>query len=258
MRRGKEKERTVFTPDDRSYGTEIHRPLNQLVLIGALLLFFHAFSAKLGSTLLVPEYLRYVFSMMGVAGKYLPAAVILAVLGGQHLVQQNLLKNRHKGLRNRHRVSFFAIVGMILEGAVSILPLVAAHWMTGKVSVMAQISGDNHATLRGVLESVGAGVYEEFLFRMILISIALLIFTDAMKRKEDRVIIGAIIVSGILFALCHFSVAQLSGDASMNWSRLVFLALAGMWWGVLFIWRGFGVAVCSHICWDLLVVFFNR
>jgi len=223
-----------------------------------LLLFFHAFSAKLGSTLLVPEYLRFVFSMMGVAGKYLPAAVILVVLGSQHLLQNNLLKNRHQSLRNRHRISFFAIGGMIFEGGISILPLLAAWWMTGKVSVLAQINVPNHATLRGILESVGAGVYEEFLFRMVFISIALLIFTDAMKRKENRVILGAIVVSGILFALCHLSAPQWSGDIAIKWGSLVFLALAGMWWGVLFIWRGFGVAVCSHICWDLLVVFFNH
>jgi len=188
--------------------------------------------------------------MMGVAGKYLPAAVILAVLGGQHLLQKNLRKGKN-------RISFFAIAGMFFEGAVSILPLLAANWMT-KVSVFAQIRGDNHAALRGVLESVGAGVYEEFLFRMVFISIALLIFTDAMKRKEDRVIVGAIIVSGLLFAMCHLSGAQWGGDVGIPWGSLVFLALAGMWWGVLFMWRGFGVAVCSHICWDLLVVFFNR
>ena len=256
MRR--EKEKHVFAPDDQNYGAEIHRPLNQLVLVGVLLLFFHAFSAKLGHTLLVPEYLRFVFSMMGVAGKYLPAAVILVVLGAQHLLQNNLLQNRHKSLRSRHRISFFAIGGMIFEGAISILPLLAANWMTGKISVLAQISGDNHATLRGILESVGAGVYEEFLFRMVFISVALLIFTDAMKRKENRVIIGAIVVSGILFALCHLSAGQWGGDITINWGSLVFLALAGMWWGVLFIWRGFGVAVCSHICWDLLVVFINH
>ena len=253
MRR--EKEKSVFAPDRPTYGAEIHRPLNQLVLVGVLLLFFHVFSAKLGSTLLVPEYLRYVFSMMGVAGKYLPAIAILVVLGWQHLVHRNLEKNRYM---NKHRVSFIAIVGMIIEGAVSILPLVAANWMTGKIPVLAQIGEADHPILRGVLESVGAGVYEEFLFRMVFISIALLIFTDAMKRKENCVIVISIIVSGILFALAHLSAGQLDGDAGISWGSMVFLALAGMWWGVLFIWRGFGVAVCSHICWDLLVVFINH
>jgi hypothetical protein len=252
VRRGNQKEQNLFAPYDHSYGAEIHRPLNQLVLVGALLLFFHAFSAKLGSALLVPEYLRYVFSIMGVAGKYLPAAVILMVLVGQHLMHRDLGKRKN-------RISFFAIGGMIVEGAISILPLIAASWMTGKISELAQINGGpDHPTLRGILESVGAGVYEEFLFRMVFISIALLIFTDAMKQKENRVIAISIIVSGILFALCHLSGAQLAGDAGIRWGSLVFLGLAGMWWGVLFIWRGFGVAVCSHICWDLLVVFFNN
>ncbi len=191
---------------------------------------------------------------MGVAGKYLPAAIILVVLLGQHLVH----RDSRRGLRHKNRISFFAIGGMITEGAISILPLLAVSWMTGKVTALAQVNGGDHSTLRGILESVGAGVYEEFLFRMVFISVALLIFTDAMKRKENRVIVGAIIASGILFALCHLSPAQWAGDAGINWGRLVFLTLAGMWWGVLFIWRGFGVAVCSHICWDLLVVFFNN
>ncbi|MCK5113612.1 MAG: CPBP family intramembrane metalloprotease [Phycisphaerae bacterium] len=246
----REKDQCVFAPDDHSYGAEVHRPLNQLVLVAGLLLFFHAFSAKLGSALLVPEYLRYVFSMMGVAGKFLPAIVILVVLFAQHLM--HLGRGKHK-----HHISFTAIIGMVVEGAISILPLIAANWMTGKIPVPAQIREQSHPMLRGVLESVGAGVYEEFLFRMVFISIALLIFTDAMKRKENRVVVGAIVVSGILFALCHLSGAQLHGAAAIRWGSVVFLALAGMWWGVLFAWRGFGVAVCSHICWDLLVVFFN-
>jgi hypothetical protein len=41
----------------------------------------------------------------------------------------------------------------------------------------------------------------------------------------------------------------------MSWSAFAFFLIAGAWWAGLFAWRGFAVAVVSHLCWDLFVAF---
>jgi len=36
--------------------------------------------------------------------------------------------------------------------------------------------------------------------------------------------------------------------------KAIFLAVAGTLWGVLAVWRGYAMAACSHIWWNLLVI----
>ncbi len=37
----------------------------------------------------------------------------------------------------------------------------------------------------------------------------------------------------------------------MPWHDFIFLAVAGTLWGALYVYRGFAVAVGSHIVWNL-------
>lgn len=224
------------------YPALLHRPLNQLLLIGPLLILFHAGSAWLGHSLLVPDYLQVVLLWFGGRADFLPALLIVAVLLGQHVVRRDPLKP-----------SGLAVMGMLLESALWTVPLVALGWLTSRIAAQAATAPAKSPLLRGLVESIGAGVYEEFLFRLVFISLVGLIGVDLLNLKRRGVMIGAMIASGLVFAAVHFPLSAWASPAELPWGQVVFLAVVGMWWAVLFAWRGLGVAVASHIWWDVLV-----
>lgn len=227
-------------PERLPYGKETHRPLNQLLVIAPLLIVFQIGAMRWGSTLLVPQYLRYVFLQMAFTGPFLSAGVIAAVLLGQHLTRND-----------PWRVSGWVAGGIVVESAIWSLPLLGLSWLT-RSSAPAAIREE---VLRGAVEAIGAGVYEEFLFRLVLLSVLMMLFVDLLHLRKETFGVVAVILAGVAFAAFHFTPAQWGGEAPLPWGRFVFLAAAGIWWGVLFVWRGFAVAVCSHVWWDLFVVF---
>ncbi|MCD4824993.1 MAG: CPBP family intramembrane metalloprotease [Phycisphaerae bacterium] len=229
----------------KTYSQSIRRPLNQLLLILPLLLFFQIFSAQTGSRLLVPEYMRAALESFGATGRYLPALLIVAVLLFQHFT--------HK---DPHRPNLWAPAGMIVESAMLTLPLLAINWITNCRALPAAVGATESPGLvsPAILEAVGAGVYEEFLFRLFFFGVAALLLIDLLQLPKKATTIGIILVSGVIFSMAHFSAAQWLGPETLDWHSFAFLATAGIWWGVLFIWRGYGVAAASHIWWNLLVV----
>ncbi|MBS3822139.1 MAG: CPBP family intramembrane metalloprotease [Planctomycetes bacterium] len=224
------------------YALEIHRPINHLAIILPLLAFFHVASMVAGirTALLVPHYLTFVLALLGATGAYLTAALVVAVLGAQHVVR-----------KDPWRVSLTAVAGQAGEGVVWTLPLLLAAWLT--TGLGRPVPPDDR--FQGVLESIGAGVYEEFLFRLVLISVVNIVLIDLVGLRKVPAAIIAVVVSAVLFAACHFSPEELLGREMMNWTIFSFFLLAGAWWAVLYAWRGFAVVVVSHVCWDLFVAF---
>jgi membrane protease YdiL (CAAX protease family) len=96
---------------------------------------------------------------------------------------------------------------------------------------------------------VGAGIYEEFLFRLLLYPLLLVMisFTGAPRGLS---ILLAMLLSAILFAAAHHV-----GPYGEVYEPHVFVfrLLAGLYFVALFQFRGFGIAVGAHACYDLLV-----
>jgi hypothetical protein len=228
-------------PERLRYGKEVHRPLNQLLVILPLLVVFQIGAMRWGSSLLIPQYLRYVFLQMSVTGPFLTAGLVVAVLLGQHITR-----------KDPWRVSGWVAAGMVVESSVWSLPLLGLSWITRDMTPAAI----REEALRGVVEAIGAGLYEEFTFRLVLLSVLMLIFVDLLHLRKETFGVVSVILAGLVFAVLHFPAGMWWGESPIPWGRFIFLAVAGMWWGVLFVWRGFAVAACSHVWWDLFVVAF--
>lgn len=100
-----------------------------------------------------------------------------------------------------------------------------------------------------IITFVGAGIYEEILFRLILFSgLAWLLQLSAMPRWGA--ITAAAVVSSLLFAAAHHV-----GPLGEKMDSYVFLfrMMAGVYFAVLFQFRGFGIAAGAHACYDVLV-----
>jgi membrane protease YdiL (CAAX protease family) len=95
----------------------------------------------------------------------------------------------------------------------------------------------------------GAGLYEEVLFRLLLLPLLIWACERLGAATIPATILG-LVASSLLFSAAHY-VGPL-GDAFDLYS-FTFRALAGMFFAVLFIVRGFGIAAGTHAIYDVLV-----
>lgn len=100
-----------------------------------------------------------------------------------------------------------------------------------------------------VITFVGAGIYEEVLFRLGLFTILTLILRTLQLPGGLAVVLAAI-GSSLAFAAAHHVGAY--GEPMQPYVFL-FRFLAGLYFAVLFVLRGFGVAVGAHAGYDVLV-----
>lgn len=100
-----------------------------------------------------------------------------------------------------------------------------------------------------VITYVGAGIYEEVLFRLVLYSGLV-----ALLRLLGAPGVVAMVVSAVVSATL-FSAAHHIGPYGAPFEDGVFLfrALAGLYFAALYQLRGFGIAVGAHACYDVLV-----
>ena len=105
--------------------------------------------------------------------------------------------------------------------------------------------------LQQVTLAIGAGIYEEFLFRVLLIAgLSGILGFVFMWDKTFKTII-AVILSGGIFSAFHFM-----GEYGDFFSMELFLIrfFAGLILGVLYMYRGFGITAYTHSIYDLIVL----
>ena len=99
--------------------------------------------------------------------------------------------------------------------------------------------------------AVGAGIYEEFLFRVMLISglTGIIGFVFLWSEKVRKA--AALIIAAGIFSAFHFM-----GDYGDFFSMELFLLrfFAGIVLGILYIARGFGITAYAHSIYDLIVL----
>ena len=99
-----------------------------------------------------------------------------------------------------------------------------------------------------VVLSVGAGVYEELAFRVVAFAILGLVLVDGLGLRKGWATVGTIGLSAVLFSLYHYW-----GPEAFHLQTFVFRTLAGIFFGVLYIYRGIGITVATHAIYDVLL-----
>lgn len=100
-----------------------------------------------------------------------------------------------------------------------------------------------------IVSYLGAGVYEEILFRLCLIPAAFVMLRGMLVPRRAAILVS-VLATSVLFSLAHYA-----GPAAdqFTWFSFVFRATAGVFFALLFVFRGFGVTVGSHAAYDLIV-----
>jgi membrane protease YdiL (CAAX protease family) len=103
--------------------------------------------------------------------------------------------------------------------------------------------------VRRLITFIGAGIYEEALFRMALFS-GLLVLLRQVEMPAYLSLGGAALASALLFSVAHHI-----GPYGQQYSNYVFLfrLVAGLYFAALFRLRGFGIAVGAHACYNVMV-----
>ena len=105
--------------------------------------------------------------------------------------------------------------------------------------------------LTRLVMSLGAGVYEETVFRLGLLGGSIAAFEKLLGMSRWAAILGAFVFSSAVFSFAHY--LPPTGDA-FSFGSFTFRVLAGVVFGALYKLRGFAVAVYTHAFYDIFVL----
>ena len=116
-------------------------------------------------------------------------------------------------------------------------------------SVRQPITAPLGVKFREAVGFLGAGIYEELLFRMLGLSLVIWLFRG-IGLSPVRGMVSAALLTSLAFAIAHYIGTY--GD-EFYWSSFAFRFTAGVFFSVLFMYRGFGVVAGAHAAYNILV-----
>ncbi|UCH61732.1 MAG: CPBP family intramembrane metalloprotease [Fidelibacterota bacterium] len=105
--------------------------------------------------------------------------------------------------------------------------------------------------LKKAFLAVGAGIYEEGVFRLILITGLATFFQHILDWQRQIAWGMAIGIAAVLFSLFHY--IGPAGE-TFSWNSFGYRSVAGGILGLLFIYRGFGITAYAHTIYNLLAL----
>lgn len=239
-----------------SYWAESRRPLASLAFIAPLLIVY-----ELGVLVLGPHavrngadvWLRQLLELIGLGQYFLLPTLTVCILLGWHYTT-----------RQPWRVSPGVLPGMVMECVLLAIVLRLILQVQGELlqTITAPagtpmplvITLDLAGSVRNLVGFLGAGVYEELLFRLILLSLVAVAVRRA-GGTPQKSLVAAVLATSFVFALAHYVGAYgepIHWLASSFWFSFLFRFLAGIFFGTLFVYRGFGIAAGAHAGYDIL------
>lgn len=237
----------AHTAGQAEYGELTHRPLHCLVFLLPLLAVYElgvsaiqvAHPGGPAVKLVAEDLLERFLAACGATAYHLPPLAVVAILISWQIFSGEPWK-----------VHWPTILGMTGESVLLALPLVGLNYLLGYVNLGHLAAADRSGMwLEQLILSVGAGIYEELLFRLILISVLSFLLIDVLRMPKQYGLAAVIVLSSLAFALQHQ--APLGSEPFVP-ARLSFRLLAGGFLASVFALRGFAVAVGCHAFYDII------
>lgn len=155
--------------------------------------------------------------------------------------------------RRRVRVRLAPFGGMLVESVLYAMALGvvvggATGWLIGGLHLSAGAGSLLTLSLsETVVLSLGAGIYEELVFRVLLVGGLFGVFVSSGLSRQ-RAAVFSVILAALVFSAFHYVGPY--GDA---WAipSFVFRFLAGLAFSTLFVMRGFGIVAWTHALYDV-------
>ncbi|QDU37776.1 CAAX amino terminal protease self- immunity [Maioricimonas rarisocia] len=258
---------TVFTaplPEHDDYWEAARRPLAATCFVLPLILAYEiglltcpsaGMALRNGADCWMRAFLA---AGMGIQAALLPAVVVASLLAWQ------------VAARHPWRCRVETLIGMFGESLILATALFVLARLIGQAfatMVVAQIpAASDPVTVGGrAISFVGAGIYEEVLFRLLLLPGVVLALRGLLLPRGLAILLG-VLLSSVVFSAAHYiEVAPGSGTIELwgplqhvletreLWFGFLFRAAAGVWFAILFYLRGFGITVGCHVLYDIMV-----
>lgn len=173
--------------------------------------------------------------------------------------------------KTKWKVYFKDFIPMTIECILLALPLIALCLAmnrtpatqpetTSLAAAVNSIEIQSTDLLVRIITGIGAGIYEEFIFRLILICIFMMILQDFLKVSSTSSIIISVLASAMLFSI-HHHIFYIDGAIQIGEQfalvRFLFRTLAGIYFAAIFASRGFAIAAGTHIFYDIIAALTN-
>jgi membrane protease YdiL (CAAX protease family) len=232
-----------------SYQTETLRPAVSLIFIAPILLLYElaciAFDQPMRTG--IDQWLHQFLDAIG-GGRMIVLPIVTA----------GVLLFLHHQRKDNWQMKPLVFLGMSVESMVMGLIL----FCSASVYSSMVLSGgsetffsippgqENENWLPETLTYFGAGIYEELVFRLLLLP-ALMVLFARWTGKGNLALGLALVLTSLLFAVSHYDVLNPAG-VSLELGSFVFRFLASIIFCLVYLHRGFGVAVGTHVAYDIL------
>lgn len=203
----------------------------QATLVMILLLLLSVPVVKRDDLALYPGY----FILMGLEALVYSLALGLAI----NVILEFIFSAIPSSILGRTPLMVFAALSAPLTAEVS------AAWPLASGAL------SESGVMQGLALSLGAGLFEEFIFRVLLLGGLLLVTRTFLPGHIAAVL--SVILAAFLFSLAHY-IGPL-GDA-FTFSSFMFRFVAGLLFTGLYHLRGFGVVAYAHAFYDIRVILF--
>ncbi|MEX0885216.1 MAG: CPBP family intramembrane glutamic endopeptidase [Phycisphaeraceae bacterium] len=268
---------TAPTPRNRppaitSYWERTHWPLQGLYFLLPLILVYEVGLALLatGDDIVARGILRAVFELLGVTGYYLPGLLVIVFLLAAHFIRGDPWQPEFRllglmaGEAMLLALPLFVFAQVLVREPVIAEPL--ARLLTDAGEAVSK-TGAGAAGVAGVTDwttglvfSIGAGIYEELLFRLIAIALLHLALVDLIGLPRQHGGALAVFASALAFALYHFEepnpLQWAAFWAGFDIARFIFYLVAGIYLAGVYLLRGFGIVAATHAIYNILVFTF--
>ncbi len=175
----------------------------------------------------------------------LQAQHITFVLIGISLALIPIAKSRARGIKLKANyfalmfaecLAFSLVLGVVLQSILRLGGLSSGNPGSGLMQNLAL--------------SVGAGLFEEIIFRVILLNLLFLLLSPLLKKKVVAAVFSVLLAS-FLFSLSHYV-----GTMADTWQLYSFMFrwAAGLLFTVLYFVRGFAITAYTHALYDIWVL----
>jgi membrane protease YdiL (CAAX protease family) len=235
-----------------SYWRESTRPLVSLAFVMPMLLIYEGGVLLLGQSAArngIDVLLRWLLGWLGF-GQYflLPLMTAGILLAWHHMTGRPW---RIRGALLPCMLLESLALGLVLLLAAQVHGLLFTQTAAASVAAAGATLDDGMAR---VVAYFGAGIYEELLFRLMLLPLTIGLFRVCGVPSRWSVA-AALLVTSLIFSAAHYQMFTTIGD-EFAWFSFIFRAVAGLFFSLLFLFRGFGIAVGAHALYDILVVLF--
>jgi hypothetical protein len=243
-------------PALKNYLTLSRTPRYSITFALPLLILYEALAA--GLSRFAGEQMRNGADVMlrslfiAAAGRRGPLIFVLCVIGvGIWLIARDLRRGGKLEPRVFGWMTGEAIVLALLFGVV--VGTIAAR-VISPFSTLAILGSQPKMGLGArLMLSLGAGLYEELLFRVLLVSGLLLLARRVIGLGTTLANTFAVVLGALIFSAFHYVGPY--GDP-LRLDSFVFRAIAGVAFSALYVFRGFGITAWTHALYDVFVLVF--